>query len=91
LFNNTYEWEAAYRWYVTIDTTKPTVSAFNVTPLNGTTGQVFTASYTVSDSGGSGLNRVELWRANDSGGSPVESSWTEVKRTTSPKISEAPL
>jgi len=62
------------------DTTKPTVSSLSVTPSSVTLGSSFTISYSVSDSGGSGLNRVELWRANDSGGSPV--SWGEVKRTS---------
>ena len=58
------------------DTTPPTVSAFSVTPISLTLGNSFTVSYTVSDSGGSGLNRSELWRANDSGGSPV--GWAEI-------------
>ncbi|MCG3144658.1 MAG: hypothetical protein HONDAALG_02109 [Gammaproteobacteria bacterium] len=43
-------------------------------------GNPFTISYTVSDSGGSGLNRVELWRTVDKNGSPDSSKWGEVKR-----------
>ena len=47
-----------------VDTTPPTVSAFSVTPTSVTVGSPVTISYTVSDTGGSGLNRVELWRTN---------------------------
>lgn len=61
------------------DTTAPTVNSLSVTPSSVTLGSSFTISYSVSDTGGSGLNRVELWRANGSGGSPV--GWVEVKRT----------
>ena len=59
------------------DTTPPTVNAFSVTPSSVTLGNSFTISYTVSDSGSSGLKQVELWRANDSGGTPV--SWAQIK------------
>ena len=62
------------------DTTKPTVNSLSVSPSSVTLGSSFTISYSVSDTGGSGLNRVELWRANDSGGSPT--GWAEVKRTS---------
>ena len=61
------------------DSTPPTVSAFNVTPRSQTTGNPFTISYTVSDSGGSGLNRVELWRTVDKSGSPDQSAWKRLK------------
>jgi subtilisin-like proprotein convertase family protein len=64
---------------VGVDTTAPTFSYFDVIPKSLILGNAFTISYTVSDTGGSGLNRVELWRANDSGGSPV--GWAEIKRT----------
>jgi uncharacterized delta-60 repeat protein len=47
------------------DTTKPTVDDFDVTPASVTSGDPFTISYTVSDTGGSGLKQVELWRATD--------------------------
>jgi len=40
----------------------PTVDAFDVTPRSVTLGNSFTISYTVSDTGGSGLKQVELWR-----------------------------
>ena len=48
----------------------PSVNAFSVTPamlIQGTSVQV---QWTVSDSNGSGLQRVELWRAPDAGGVP---------------------
>lgn len=64
---------------IPVDTTPPTVDAFSVTPESVTLGNSFTISYTVSDSGGSGLNRAELWRANDSGGSPV--GWEQIQIT----------
>lgn len=81
--------------YALPDTIPPTVSAFSVTPSSVIFGNSFTISYTVSDTGSSGLNRVELWRANDSGSSPV--GWAEIKRTylsgngpTSGSFSDAP-
>jgi len=58
------------------DTTKPVVSSFGVTPSSVSLGGSFSISYTVSDAGGSGLKQVELWRANDSGGSP--SGWAQI-------------
>lgn len=48
----------------------PSVDAFSVTPDSVTLGGSFTISYTVSDTGGSGLKQVELWRAIDVGGEP---------------------
>lgn len=58
------------------DTTPPVVSSFAVTPATLNAGGTVTASYAVSDSGGSGLSRVELWRATDLNGQP--SGWQEV-------------
>ena len=62
--------------YGAIDTTPPTVIAFSVSPTSLTVGSSVTISFTVSDTGGSGLNRVELWRATDAGGTP--GTWAEV-------------
>jgi len=62
------------------DSTPPTVNAFSVHPGSVTLSNAFTISYTVSDTGGSGLNWAELWRATDSNGNPVD--WTEVKTTS---------
>lgn len=62
-----------------LDTFPPIVNAFSVSPQSLLLANAFTVSYTVSDSGGSGLSRIELWRANDSGGVP--GVWTEVQRT----------
>lgn len=65
------------RWFTyKFDATKPVVSSFNVTPSSVSLGGSFSISYTVSDAGGSGLKQVELWRANDSGGSP--SGWAQI-------------
>lgn len=61
-----------------VDTVNPTVSPFSVTPSSIISGSTLTISYAVSDTGGSGLNRVELWRANDNNGSPI--NWMEIKR-----------
>ncbi|RJS82121.1 hypothetical protein CW713_05550 [Methanophagales archaeon] len=44
------------------DNILPTVDAFSVTPASVTLGDAFTIPYTVSDTGGSGLKQVELWR-----------------------------
>ncbi|MGA1869867.1 MAG: BACON domain-containing protein [bacterium] len=60
------------------DSVPPTVSSFSVNPLTLTLGNTLTISYTVSDSGGSGLNRAELWCAHDSNGTPV--GWSEIDR-----------
>jgi len=56
----------------------PRVEAFDVSPRSTTLGNPFTISYTVSDD--KGLTRVELWRAEDSGGSPV--NWQKIKEVS---------
>lgn len=58
------------------DTTPPTISSFSVTPLSLTLGNPFTISYTVSDTGMSGLNRVELQRTPDNNGIP--GTWAHI-------------
>lgn len=57
------------------DTVKPSVTSFTVSPLSIVTGSSITASYTVSDAG-SGLSRVELWRAPDAGNAP--GTWAQI-------------
>ena len=47
----------------TADTLAPSVDQFAVSPVSRALGGSFTISYTVSDTGGSSLNRVELQRA----------------------------
>lgn len=64
------------------DITFPRVTDFSVTPDSLTLGNPFTISYTVSDTGGSGLKQVELWRAPDSGGIP--GTWTKITQTSLP-------
>lgn len=59
-----------------LDKTKPVVSSFSVAPTSVSLGGSVSIIYTVSDAGGSGLKQVELWRANDSGGSP--SGWAQI-------------
>ena len=65
------------------DTIQPTVDNFSVTPASVVAGESVTISYKVSDTGGSGLNRVELWRTDDTdaSGNPIWHSDDEVKRT----------
>lgn len=63
----------------TSDTTPPIISAFSVTPSSLTVGSPFTISYTVSDTGGSGLWQMQLWRTTDSNGVPNSSNWTKIK------------
>ena len=58
--------------------TKPTVDASAFTPPAGLLNQTFVASWTVSDSGGSGLSGVELWRTTDNNGVPLDSGWKKV-------------
>ena len=60
----------------TADTLAPSVDQFAVSPVSRALGGSFTISYTVSDTGGSSLNRVELQRAPDNGGSP--GVWAEI-------------
>lgn len=64
----------------TTDTTKPTVTAFDVTPKSLTLGSTFNITYTVSDSGGSGLKQIELWRARDdnNNNNPDSTEWTQI-------------
>lgn len=57
------------------DTTKPKVTYFSACPTYFSLGQSTTIKYTVQDSGGSGLNRVELWRKKNG------EDWKEIKRT----------
>ena len=52
------------------DTTAPFVNSFTVSPSTVGVGSAFTIQATVSDTGGSGLRRVELWRATDNAGAP---------------------
>jgi hypothetical protein len=59
------------------DTIKPQVDSFSVTPSSVSLGSSFIVSYGVSDSGGSGLKQVELWRAPDSGGIP--GTWAQLQ------------
>jgi hypothetical protein len=47
------------------DTTLPTIGSFSVSPSSVPLGGSFLFTYTVSDSGGSGLNSVELWRTDN--------------------------
>ncbi len=48
------------------DTTPPMVNSFSVSPSSVTLGGSFTISFSVSDSGGSGLKQVELLRCDSS-------------------------
>ncbi len=47
------------------DATPPTIDSVSVSPSSVPLGGSFRFDYTVSDSGGLGLNSVELWRTND--------------------------
>lgn len=58
------------------DTIPPVVNTFSVEPDSVTLGNAFTISYAISDTGGSGLNRVELWRKNET------VDWKEIERTS---------
>lgn len=59
-----------------VDPTPPTISSFSPSSSSIQPGGTLTFSYNISDSGGSGLNRAELFRAPDSGGSP--GTWSVV-------------
>ncbi|NPV63627.1 MAG: tetratricopeptide repeat protein [Methanotrichaceae archaeon] len=57
-----------------LDGIHPMVQAFQVSPQSLTCGMLFTIEYTVSDTGGSGISRVELWRKDG------QSDWQEINR-----------
>jgi hypothetical protein len=59
------------------DLIPPTVSNLNANPSSISLGGTVTVQFTISDSGGSGLDRAELWRAGDVNGHPV--NWTFVR------------
>jgi len=65
---------ASYSWLV--DTALPVVSAFDVQPRILTTNPTATISWTVTDSGGSYLDHVEVWRAPDASGAP--GTWAKI-------------
>jgi len=66
------------------DYTPPTVDAFSVMPPSVTLRNPFTISYTVSDIGSSGLNRVELWRRSET------TNWDEINRIYVPAVGNGP-
>jgi len=58
------------RWLTektTTDKTKPVINKLMLSPSSMTEGGTVVISYTVSDSGGSGLRQVELWKGKDKG------------------------
>jgi len=59
------------------DRTRPRITAFRVSPATTNFGHGFTITYTVSDSGGSHLNAVDLWRAHING-TDRDTSWAQV-------------
>lgn len=66
---------ASYTWL--IDTTSPTVSALDVQPrfLNAAN-PTATITWTVTDTGGSYLDHIEVWRAPNAGGVP--GTWAKI-------------
>jgi hypothetical protein len=65
----------------TADTISPTISAFSVSPDSVVVGYAFTISYKVSDTGGSGLNRVVLRRTSGDG-SANDPGWQDIRSST---------
>ncbi len=58
-----------------VDATAPTITSFSAAPSNGTSfaniaNSNISISWTANDTGGSGMNHYELWRAPDNSGSP---------------------
>ncbi|MCX5676783.1 MAG: DUF4347 domain-containing protein [Planctomycetota bacterium] len=72
-----------YESLLGVDATPPTVGVFEVAPTTTLFGGYFNIHYIVTDTGGSGLNRVELWRTDDTdaSGNPIWHNDDEVKRT----------
>ncbi len=67
------------------DTIPPTIGSFSVSPTSVEWGGSFTIAYTVSDSGGLGLNRVELWRTNN------PDSWPAQAVATNSALEDGPV
>ena len=63
-----------------VSTAPPTIESFSVVPDTLGDSGGFIISYTVSDTVSSGLNRVELWRADDNAGSP--GTWVKIATTS---------
>ena len=70
------------------DATAPSIAAFSVSPSTITLGQSFTINYTVSDAGGSQLNRVALRRTSGDG-SNLDPGWQEI--ATKPVTGNGPV
>jgi pimeloyl-ACP methyl ester carboxylesterase len=64
-----------------VETVPPTISAFSASPNTALLGNAFTISYTVSDSGGSGLNRVVLRRTSGNG-LANDPGWQDIQTNT---------
>ena len=73
-----------FLWTTAEDTTPPAVDAFSVIPSSVTSGNAFTISYTVSDTGGSGLGWIQLWRKYET------ASWEQVGSTTLSGVGNGP-
>jgi murein DD-endopeptidase MepM/ murein hydrolase activator NlpD len=69
---------------VEVDTTPPTVNAFSIKPDSVTLSNAFTISYTVADTGGSGLKQVELWRYR------IAEDWKQVDVTSLAGVGDGP-
>ncbi|MCH7736176.1 MAG: fibronectin type III domain-containing protein [Chloroflexi bacterium] len=63
-----------------VDSQIPVVDSLSVSSGSVSVGNSVTIFYSVSDTGGSGLKQVELWRAPDNGGSP--GIWVKVDTKT---------
>ena len=66
------------------DTVPPTLNAFSVNPGSVIVGNTFTISYTVSDTGGSGLGWIQLWRKYET------ATWEQVDSTTLSGVGNGP-
>jgi tetratricopeptide (TPR) repeat protein len=56
-----------------LDNIPPTVQGFQVAPNSIDSGEAFKSTYTISDTGGSSLAQVELWRKDES------SDWQQIR------------
>ncbi len=69
---NTGTWSGGYN----LDNIAPTVTALS--PSAAATKVAPILNYTVTDTGGSNLSSVQLWRTTDSSGAPNSSGWAQV-------------
>lgn len=83
--NQSIPFEESYTVIVAPDDIRPRIDAFDVQPrLLNIARPAPTISWTVSDTGGSYLKQVEVWRTTDAGGAPDKNGWQKISEHSAP-------